>query len=234
MREIKKRKTVCPAKTIKAYTPFLPPTATPASTSTHILISLALFLFLLLIILPPAAGAAGTGSDEASFSRGGVTPSSGDSDTTFLFTVTLTAPSAPSSPVEVVINNRSHAMSEVEPQDTNYSDGKDFEYREKFEAGGVIYYFRCGNVTTPVSTISVTTPKIIKWHIDVAIVAGLFVIPVIYTALLLRRLMERTEALTNTVAGIENHLTEQMTGKEIGIDVQVKPEAEVKPEKRYS
>ncbi len=121
-------------------------------------------------------------------------------------------------------------MSEVDPQDTNYSDGKDFEFREKFEAGAVVYYFKCGNVTTPASTISVTTPKIIKWHIDVAVVAGLFVIPVIYTALLLRRLMERTEALTNTVAGIESHLTEQMTGEEIGIDAQAKIEAHAKTE----
>lgn len=178
----------------------------------HFMILL-IFVLLLIFSLTPIT-ASGEDEESLSLSRGGVTPSSGDSETTFLFLVTITSSNTPDFPVEVVINNVSHRMYEVDYRDTNYSDGKDFEYRDRFEVGGVVYYFRCGNVTTPASTISVSKTKLIEWHIDIAIISGIFVIPVIYTAHILKRLLQGVGELTARMAGIEEEITKRFLRKE--------------------
>jgi len=54
--------------------------------------------------------------------------------------------------VWVYINGEKHEMSEINPQDTNYTDGKDYMYRCKMGGGTWVYYFEASDGNHTVST----------------------------------------------------------------------------------
>ena len=163
-----------------------------------------LFLFLLLflctLLILPSIYVSGEG--DVGFSGESVTPGSGDSDSPFLFTVTVNAEKRPEGNIEIVIDGKAHPMKEIYLEDRNYSDGKDFYYRDKFKSGAMVYYFKCGNTTTNARTLSVTEVERVKWHIDVAFGMSLFIIPVIYAVIVFRRIERRMKEISETVVKI--------------------------------
>ena len=148
------------------------------------------FLFFILLSSIPLVnvGMDEAEGGEASLSRPGIQPGSGADGDSFLFIVTLTASESPDDPVELVLNNNSYEMNEVNPGDTNFSDGKDFYFRKDLEAGGVVYFYRIGNVTTTAKTLSIAESDRFQYHYDVALFMSLFIIPVIVILLYLRKI----------------------------------------------
>ncbi len=122
-----------------------------------------------------------------------VTPGTGKDHTTFMFSITVIADKEPSEQLEVVLDGTPYTMKEVYEEDTDYSDGKDFYYSSTLDAGAIIYYFRCGNNTTPAYTLSVSENDRWGMHYDIALLLALFIIP--FT--LMVNMIKRIEAESN-------------------------------------
>ncbi|MCK4613925.1 MAG: hypothetical protein KAU14_03905, partial [Thermoplasmata archaeon] len=136
----------------------------------------------------------------------GVNPRSAEEGTEFVFTVRVRSASAPGHPVEVVVEDHAYTMKEVDPSDTNYSDGKDFQYKKKFDEGPRYYFFRCGDHTTRTHTFDVREERLIEYHPDLALAMAIYVAPVIFFLVLLRRMTDTTTTLTNALKEIGESL----------------------------
>ena len=150
-----------------------------------------LFLLLLLFTVSAVAMAAGEGSGDTTvtFTKTGRSSNSGSEETVFVFTATITSNGEPTYPVEIVIEKQGYPMREIDPNDTNYSDGKEFQYMGTFDAGPKFSYYRCGNTTTGVSTFNVKESYLFEqYHPDLLFAMGVFVLPLGYTLVLLNRL----------------------------------------------
>ncbi len=162
------------------------------------------------------ADAEGEDEIEVSLSREGLRPGSGTGGTTFLFTVTVTSAGKPdetSQSIEVIINQRAHRMKEIDPEDRTYQDGKDFYYRDKLETGGVVYFFRCGNVTTTSRSLSVAETRAPNYHYDVAVIMSLFVIPVIIGVWIFRKIERYSQEMTMALIAIAQNPGNDMKRK---------------------
>lgn len=150
-----------------------------------IFISILIFVSMTLPIIEPVQGEE---ERTVKLTHPGLQPGSGTDGTTFLFTIKATGSAEPASPIEVVINDRGYMMNEVNNDDANYSDGKDFYHRQRLSQGGTVYFFRSGNTTTTARILSVGESDRIQYHYDVALIMSLLVIPVIVGILLFRRI----------------------------------------------
>ena len=107
-----------------------------------------------------------------------VTPSTGNSDTTFTFTVHY----AGDEPVlmEIYLGNEAHTMLEVDSSDANYTDGKDYYFEIHLSQGTTIYYFKATiapgeEVRTTASTVNVGSDNFGFDHLDVVLAVSFFV-----------------------------------------------------------
>lgn len=118
-----------------------------------------------------------------------VTPTTGDSSTTFTFTVHY----AGDEPMlmEIYLGNEAHTMLEVDPTDGNYTDGKDYYFEIHLSEGTTIYYFKATiapgeEVRTTASTVHIGSGDFGLDHLDV-VLAVLFFIPIAIIGLFLFR-----------------------------------------------
>lgn len=82
-------------------------------------------------------------------SAAGVSPATGTSIQTFTFSATYTdADNQPPHVVEVVVDGVIHPMTEVDPADTTYSDGKTYRYATLLPKGAHSHYFRTTDTTS--------------------------------------------------------------------------------------
>jgi hypothetical protein len=96
------------------------------------------------------------------FTRFGVTPRIGPPNIEYLFTATYQDPDndAPSG-IKVFIDQVGYELEELDPTDTNYSDGKDYFFKIVLSQGTYTFYFTCqdgnGNeYTAPSYSLEVT------------------------------------------------------------------------------
>ena len=160
---------------------------------------LPLLLFFTLIIVSSASP--GVEGAAVQFSHIGVQPGSGTEDTPFLFTVKVTTSEEPSSRIIVVINDEEHEMKEMIPDDSNFSDGKDYYHRQRLDKGGVVYYFKSGNATTSSRMFSVTETNRIQYHYDVALVTGIMIVPVLIGIITFRRIEQEFKEMADSLSG---------------------------------
>ena len=107
-----------------------------------------------------------------------VTPTTGDSDTTFTFTVHYVG----DEPVlmEVYLGNQAHDMLEVDPSDDNCTDGKDYYFETQLPSGTTIYYFKATimpgeEIRTTATTVNVGSQDFGFDHLDVVLAVSFFV-----------------------------------------------------------
>ena len=97
-----------------------------------------------------------------------VTPSTGNTETTFTFNVTVTDLDNDSQTVSVVINGVPYTMNEVDPSDTTTSDGKKYSYSTQLPQGTTHYYFESndgkdtGKTVTYSMSVGAGTPVIVS------------------------------------------------------------------------
>lgn len=171
-----------------------------------------LFTFLLLTTLSAVAIVAGEGSGEGAvtFTKTGKSTHSGTEETVFVFTATITSTGEPIHPVEIVIDKHGYPMREVDPNDTNFSDSKEYQYKGSFDGGPKFYYFRCGNTTTGFSTFNVKESHFFEeYHPDLAIAMGIFVPPIAYALVLLHRLRKHIIL----ISGVLKHRRDVQNGE---------------------
>ena len=107
-----------------------------------------------------------------------VTPTTGDSGTSFTFTVHYVG----DEPVlmELYLGDQAHSMQEVDPSDDNYTDGKDYYFESQLSEGTTIYYFKMTiapgeEVRTTASTVHVGSGDFGFDHLDVVLAVSFFV-----------------------------------------------------------
>jgi hypothetical protein len=126
-------------------------------------ISFAICLLFVIFILFSNLGVNVLGANSApKITKFTVTPRRGIPETDFLFTATYTdldndAPSG----LSVFVDQIEYEMEEVDPQDTNYTDGKDYFLKQVLGKGTYTFYYRTddgkGNeVTTGTYTLDVS------------------------------------------------------------------------------
>ena len=170
-------------------------------------IALAILAILFIAVLP---------ASQAALSNTGISPRGGEPGD-YTFTLRYTGASAPTS-VQLVIGEVVYDMSDVEPGDLNYSDGKDYIYTTSLEAGTHAYYYRVianGDLeVSPTLTTNIVEPGIGFEHMDVvlavAIVGAVFMVPVIYLLLVLRRMAHSLHKHANK----DNEEKEENAGSE--------------------
>ena len=131
-------------------------------------------LFCLLIVAMLAAPA--IAAPTLTYSR--VTPTTGNSETTFTFTVHY----AGEQPVlmELYLGDQAHTMLEVDSSDVNYTDGKDYYFEAQLAEGTTIYYFKViimpgEEVRSTAATVNVGTQDNGLDHLDVVFAVLIFV-----------------------------------------------------------
>ena len=179
---------------------------------------LSLFLIFLILFLVLVGGQASAGA--VTFSRSRISTQTGEEETEFVFSVMImTSEGEPKAPVEVVVEKKSHTMKEIDPQDSNFSDGKEFSYMGKFSEGPKFYYFRCGNQTTRASTFEVKETILFEqYHPDLALAMGIYIIPIAYFLVLIQRMrrnfMTASDSLNRVLSRLENNNMEGKTDPE--------------------
>lgn len=156
-------------------------------TTMRLTVALAL---LVLLVLASAASATSVG--------GYVSPSTGGTATEFVFVMRYTG-EQPAQEAYVVVNGAEHPMSPIDPGDLNFGDGKEYLHRTKLPEGANTYYFKVldANGTVYKSAVSVLNvkPLLDMRHLDVALAVLLFMIPLVYMIVLLRRLARALEGI---------------------------------------
>ena len=147
------------------------------------------------------------------FSGEAIQPSTGHGGDTFLFTVKVTSPEEPRDPVQLIINDKPHVMREINPDDTNFSDGKEFYLRRTVDQGGWVFFFRSGNATSTTRTLGVGETREAKYHYDVAAIIVLFIIPVIIGVCIFRQMEKEMKMLSRAFSDLSNSLVERGHGK---------------------
>ena len=132
-----------------------------------------LFIGLLIITLLASSALA---APSLSYPR--VTPTTGDSDTTFTFTVHYVG----EEPIimEIYLGSQAHVMLEVDNSDDNYTDGKDYYFERQLPEGTIIYYFKAiimpgEEIRTTATTLNVVSQDFGFDHLDVVLAVSFFV-----------------------------------------------------------
>lgn len=159
-----------------------------------------LSIFLLCLVLFSLLTAGRVSAGAVTFSKARISTQSGEEETEFVFTVTVTSGEEPQDAVEVVVENKGHIMREIDPNDTNFSDGKEFQYKGRFGEGPKFYFFRCGNITTRACTFEVKEFRFFEeYHPDLLFAMAIYVVPVLYILILLNRLRKNTAVISETL-----------------------------------
>lgn len=145
-----------------------------------------------------------SGADDVSFSEIRLKPGSGESDTEFAFTVRITTTHQPNDPIEIVVQGDVYEMDEVNPGDSDFSDGKDYQFSSTFEQGPQYYFIRCGKIHTRTYTFYVGEESPMEYHPDLALAMIIYAIPVIYLVVLMRRFTVTSKRITTSLKTIEN------------------------------
>ncbi len=90
-----------------------------------------------------------------------VDPSTGDEDTLFRYSVTYTDAdnNAPTS-IQVDIDGTAYSMGETDSADTDYTDGKEYEYETRLSTGSHTYRFLASDGTDEVETSEYSGPTV--------------------------------------------------------------------------
>ena len=159
---------------------------------------------------------AGEEEDEevvVTFSGEAIQPGTGHGGDTFLFTVKVTSPEEPRDPVQLIINDKPHVMKEINPDDTNFSDGKELYLRRTVDQGGWVVFFRSGNATSTTRTLGVGETRVAQYHYDVAAIIVLFIIPVIIGVGIFRQMEKEMKVISRAFTDLSNSLVERGHGK---------------------
>ncbi len=109
--------------------------------------SLSIFLFFLIVTSSITAS-----NGDPTLTVGKATPGQGLPNTEFTFSVTYTDPdNEPPTSVKVVIDQVEYDMQEINTEDDDFSDGKEYYFKKTLEEGTYVVFFRAydaqGNVT---------------------------------------------------------------------------------------
>lgn len=125
-----------------------------------------------------------------------VSPARGSFNADYAFLVKYTGTLAVAS-ASVYIDDVSHAMREVDSGDTNYTNGKDFSYVTRLSQGSHVFYYVVvdanGTEFRSSAGVVVVDPFLDWGHFDVALVVIVFMIPLAYGLLLIRRATKALE-----------------------------------------
>jgi hypothetical protein len=98
--------------------------------------------------------------------------------------------------VYVVVNNKEYKLSPADTSDNNYTDGKDYTTKLKFDQGTYIFFYKAntnnGTINSPSSTIFVRN---IEQYTHMDVVYGVLtatvivLIPLVYAIYLLRKIV---------------------------------------------
>lgn len=122
-----------------------------------------------------------------------VTPTVGEADTTFTFTVHFVGEEEPVS-MQVFLGEGGHDMLPVDSTDQNATDGKDYYFESQLPEGTTIYYFKATIdpdtvVRTTSLTVNVKAPEGLRIdHLDVVIAVLIFLLPMTLFLVIFRRL----------------------------------------------
>lgn len=134
-----------------------------------------------------------------------VTPTTGETSTTFTFTVHYRG-EAPAL-MEVVIDSIPHQMLEVDTSDDNATDGKDYYFETTLPEGTTIYFFKVTVdpetiVRTTATTVTVSSPDWFKLaHLDVTIAVLIFLLPVTIALIIFRRFSRDMKEILEELKG---------------------------------
>ncbi|MFH0816431.1 MAG: hypothetical protein V1934_06420 [Methanobacteriota archaeon] len=132
-----------------------------------------------------------------------VSPTRGSISAEYAFVVRYSGQLAVSS-ATVYINGEARAMGEVDPADQNVTNGKDYSLVTKLPEGANVYYFLVvdanGTEYRSAAGTVVVDPLLEFGHFDVALAVLLFMLPLAYAMLLMRR---ATKALEKVAKRLE-------------------------------
>ena len=101
--------------------------------------------------------------------------------------------------VNLQIDTDSYRMKELDSEDTNYADGKDFYLKKSFDKDNYLFYFEASDgtntTTTMVNTFSVTVKYEFQWHLDIAAVLTAFIVLAVFIIHYLKQLSNNMTAL---------------------------------------
>jgi len=152
----------------------------------------------------------------------GVTPASGNARVEFLFTAKYSdADNDAPRYMRLVVGDKDHEMRPVDPGDNNYTDGKDYYYRIKFDGPETIYYYFEAsdgehNVSSKVKTLNVE--DIFEWHLDIAIVFGLYLIPTVWVIHIAHRISKSLGRIEKAIANSGKTVPGEAPGEGEGPD----------------
>jgi flagellar basal body-associated protein FliL len=140
---------------------------------------------------------------------GGVTSTGSDTDSTYVFSVTYKG-NASVSEISVIINDVSHPMQALDPQDTNLLDGKIYYYETKLESGVNTYSFKCedaneaGNTSAVKMLLVKDVPVFQLTHLDVVFAVLMWVPFMVYFMWLARKMTRALERMDKREESKEN------------------------------
>jgi len=181
-----------------------------------------LFFFFILFVFSMQFIVVGAASGKVTFSKMSLVPDNADEETEIVFKVMVTSQDQPDNHIELVVEQKSIVMAEVDPGDTEYSDGKEFVHIGKFSEGPRFYFYRCGNDSTQLMTFNVEESRFFEeYHPDLVLAMALYIPPLCYIIILLRRFMHHTVHISRTLGALGIELREEISGtgrKDIHLD----------------
>lgn len=195
-----------------------------------------LFLFSLITFLAIVFVISSLGQCEGvTFSKTSVTPSSGDEDSEYVFKVRVTSSEEPEDPLQIVIEGIAYDLREVDTNDQNFSNGKEFFYSDSFGPGPKFYYYRCGGSTTRVLTFNVKDSGLFQEvHPDLLFAMLIYILPLLYFILLLRKVNRHIGVIIGAVPAIEYRSESSSDGVEPLFDSSEKTNDQVNDDKIHS
>jgi hypothetical protein len=135
-----------------------------------------------------------------------VYPSSSGANAEYAFLLRYSG-AFPASSVDVYIDESPRALGEVDPADTNFTDGKDYALRTKLPEGTHVYYFLVvdsnGTEHRTAAGLVHVEPLLAFGHVDVALAVLIFMLPLLYALFLMRKAARSLERMSKRVDDIE-------------------------------
>lgn len=111
--------------------------------------------------------------------------------------------------VNLLIDTKSYPMKELDSDDTNYTDGKDFFLKMDFEKGNYLFYFEASDgtntTTTMVNTFAVGDKYELQWHLDIAAVLVVFIVLAVFIIHYLKQLTSNMNELIKQTGELLEH-----------------------------
>lgn len=149
-----------------------------------------LFVAAIIALLAVSGAVAG-----AELLTGTVASTGADENAIYVFTVTYKGDTAPGV-VSVIINDVPRPMLEMDPNDTNYSDGKTYYLETRLEPGVNIYSFSSADATAQAKMVLVKEAEpFTLTHLDIMFAVLVFVPFVVYFIHLTRKMTKALERI---------------------------------------